>query len=228
MTTNPSIFRRAYDAVALFALLNMLALGALAAILVMSGAVNAEKAQRVVAVMRGDEPPPTEAAVPEQPAKAVMDTGGAETGRDVVAESERDAEILRRESERIKAELDQRLALNNRILLRVMTEREGFQKERGQAKEQQQASHDQRHEEGFKKQIAIYESLAPKIAVEHLLAMSDPDEAAKILLEIQTRKAKKIVEAAKRGDQMKKMKTILQRVREVAPDRSAELESNEP
>ncbi len=228
MTTNPSIFRRAYDAVALFALLNMLALGALAAILVMSGAVNVEKAQRVVAVMRGDEPPPTEAAVPEQPAKAMTNAGGAETGGDVVAESERDAEILRRESERIKAELDQRLALNNHILLRVMTEREGFQEKREQAKKQQQASYDQRHEEGFKKQIAIYESLAPKIAVEHLLAMSDPDEAAKILLEIQTRKAKKIVEAAKRGDQMKKMKTILQRVREVAPDRSAELESNEP
>ena len=96
------------------------------------------------------------------------------------------------------------------------------------AREEEQALHQQRLEDGFKKQIAIYESLAPKIALEHLLAMPDPDEAAKILLEIQTRQAKKIVETAKRGDRMKRMKTILQRVREVAPDRSAELDSSEP
>ena len=64
--------------------------------------------------------------------------------------------------------------------------------------------------------------------MQHLLAMSEPDDAARILLEIQTRKAKKIVEAAKRGNQMERMKAILKRVREVAPDRSAELETDEP
>ena len=60
--------------------------------------------------------------------------------------------------------------------------------------------------------------------MEHLLSLGEPDEAAKVLLELTTRKAKKIVEAAKRLDQIAKMKVILRRVREVAPERSSELE----
>ena len=228
MMRDPSIFRRAYDTVALFALLNVLALGGLGAYLVASGAVDAEKARRIGAVLRGEDSPQAQARVPEEPVAAETDTTDSESGGDVVARSQMEMEILRREGERIKAELDQRLALNNSILLRVMTERERFQQERDETARQQKAALDIRREEGFKKQIAIYESLAPKVAVQHLLAMSEPDEAAKVLLEIQTRKAKKIVEAAKRGDQMEKMKAILKRVREVAPDRSAEIEANQP
>jgi len=225
---DPSIFRQAYDTAALFALLNVLALGGLGAYLVASGAVDAEKARRIGAVLRGEDSPQVQARVPEEPVAAETDTTGSESGGDVAAQSQMEMEILRREGERIKAELDQRLALNNSILLRVMTERERFQQERDETARQQKAALDIRREEGFKKQIAIYESLAPKVAVQHLLAMSEPDQAAKVLLEIQTRKAKKIVEAAKRGDQMEKMKAILKRVREVAPDRSAEIEANQP
>ncbi|UCC28935.1 MAG: hypothetical protein JSU86_12115 [Phycisphaerales bacterium] len=228
MIGDPSIFRRAYDTVALFALLNMLALGGLGVYLVASGALDTEKARRIGAVLRGEDLPEAQAQISEEPVAAETDTAGSGSGGDVVAQSQMEMEILRREGERIKAELDQRLALNNSILLRVMTERERFQQERDKVARQQKTALDMRREEGFKKQIAIYESLAPKVAVQHLLAMSEPDDAAKILLEIQTRKAKKIVEAAKRGDQMEKMKAILKRVREVAPDRSAELETNEP
>ncbi len=228
MMRGPSIFRRAYDTVALFALLNVLALGGLGAYLVASGAVDPEKARRIGAVLRGEDSLQAQAQVPEEPVAAETDTTDSESGGDVVAQSQMEMEILRREGERIKAELDQRLALNNSILLRVMTERERFQQERDETARQQKAALDIRREEGFKKQIAIYESLAPKVAVQHLLAMSEPDQAAKVLLEIQTRKAKKIVEAAKRGDQMEKMKAILKRVREVAPDRSAEIEANQP
>ena len=62
--------------------------------------------------------------------------------------------------------------------------------------------------------------------MQHLLALPEPDDAAKLLLEMNTRKAKKIVEAAKSGGQLTKMQNILRRVRQVAPDRSLELASN--
>ena len=79
----------------------------------------------------------------------------------------------------------------------------------------------------FNKQVEIYGGLAPKIAVQHLLGLSDADEAARILLEMDTRRAKKIVEAAKHPEHMQQMKIILQRLREVAPDRSSELGTGE-
>lgn len=226
MTSQPSILRRAYDAVALFALLNILGVGALIALLASSGTVDLKKVRTIVAILRGVELVPIVTDEPTETTGVVTDEETPGRAVDVVAKSQIDMEILRREAERIKTELDQRLALNNSILLRVTTERERFQREVDQSRQQLESSTQQRREEGFLKQIAIYESLSPKVAVEHLLALPDIDEAAKVLLEIQTRKAKKIVESAKRADQMAKMKLILRRVREVAPDRSVELEAD--
>ncbi len=225
MTTSTSIFKRAYHTVALFALLNVLAVGGLVGYLVGSGVLDVEKGRRLVSVMRGEDLTQTDTTPAEAPADATTE---ASTAGEAVAESQMDDEIMRREGERIKAELDQRLALNNSILLRVMTERERFQREQVEAARQQEASRKQRGEEGFKKQLAILEALSPKIAVQHLLAVSDPDDAARILLQIDTRKAKKIVESAKSGDEIEKMKLILRRVREVAPEQSDELASEEP
>jgi hypothetical protein len=223
MMTNPSIFRRAYDGLALFAMLNLVVVGGLGAYLIGSGVADTEKIRRVAAVLRGEDESDVDAETPPAPAEAVVPVAAD----DSVAMSQMDLEIMRREAERIKAELDQRLALNNGIMLKVMTEREAFRKERdAEAKRKEIASQEQ-NREGFAKQIEIYEGLMPKVAVEHLLSLPEADEAARILLEMDTRKAKKIVEAAKRPEHMQQMKVILQRLREVAPDRSSELGTGE-
>lgn len=228
MTSLTPLLKRLYEVIALFAVFNLMGVAGLIALLVASGALDRPKVRRVLAVLRGEELA-TEAGStagsmqPEAQNAEQRETAGMQ--RQVLVGSETDLKVLRTEAERIQAELDQRLALTNRILLRVMDEREQFRKEKEEAERLRQVDAEQRSEEGFRKQIAIYESLAPKVAVRHLLAVSDPDQAARILLEIDTRKAKKIVEAAKRGDQLEKMKVILRRVREVAPHRSGEFES---
>ena len=51
----PSIIKRAYDGLALFCVLNMLAVGGLIAFLAGNGALDLEKFRRVVAVMRGED-----------------------------------------------------------------------------------------------------------------------------------------------------------------------------
>ena len=56
MMTNPSIYRRAYDLAALLALLHMLALFAVGAYWVGSGAMSLERLRGVVAVLRGEGP----------------------------------------------------------------------------------------------------------------------------------------------------------------------------
>lgn len=228
MMTQPSMLRRAYDGVALFAVLNVLGLAALIGYLVNSGAMDGEKIRRVVAVLRGEDEENGEEDVAGAETAEGEPTESPKVGVDAVAESQIDGEILRLESDRIKAELAQRLALNNSILLRVTTERESVRQEREDAARKQEAVAAKRNDEGFKKQIAIFESLSPKVAVEHLLSLSEPDAAARILLELTTRKARKIVEAAKRLDQIERMKVILRRVRDVAPERSTELGDDGP
>ena len=221
MTSRPGIFRRAYDAVALFALLNTAALVGVVGYLVGTGAVDGEKVRKAALVLRGEPLP----IAPAQAEESKLAAGAAKpaSSKAGAIESEEELEIAHRESERIKAELEQRLALNNSILLKVRTEREAFQKERETATKQEQASANVQREEGFRKQVAIMEALSPKVAIQHLLGLSDPDEAAKILMAMETGKAKKIVESAKRGDEMTQMKRILQRVREAAPSGLADL-----
>ncbi len=219
---NPSIVRRTYDTVALVALLNMAAVGGGLLWLAGTGTVDGEKVRRIAAVLRGAEQPAVEDADAEGSESAAQ-ANGPPAEPPSVAASQMDTEIIRREADRVKEELRQRLALNNSILLRVSAERESFKNERDAARKQEQAAKVYRETEGFAKQIAIYNSLTPKTALQHLLGLEDPDEAARILLAMKTRQAKKIIEAAKRGDQRRQMMVVLQRLREVSPGRSVEL-----
>ena len=215
-SSNPSILRRVYDGLSLFALLNIIGLVGLLALLGSKGTISIEKMRRIVGVMRGEESSSVLAVEQNDAAEAVpAGAGDIATSLD---ESDTGIQIMRLEGERIRAELDQRLALNNSILLRVTTERERFQRERDAAEKQQDRARRKRQTDGFKKQIAIYEALSPKVAIEHLLSLSDPADAAAVFLEMDTRKAKKIIEAAKRDDQKERVIEILKRIREIESD----------
>jgi len=224
MSEQPGFMKRMYNAIALFALLNMVMLAAGVAYLFATGAVDSAKLRQVGMIVRGVSLPSTKPAAPD-----VAQDHSAKPATPVAAppETDVDIEIAYRESERIKTELEQRLALSNSILLKVRTEREAFEKEREAVKLRDEAAARVQGEEGFRKQVAILESVAPKVAIQHLLSLPDSDEAAKVLTAMDTAKAKKIVESAKRGDDLSRMKTILQRVREVAPTRLADLSENE-
>ncbi len=219
MTGGPSIFRKTFDAVALFALLNLLAIGGLIGYGVQGGWITPEKVQKVVEVIKGEDEDAELDAEDEAPIDILAEMA-PDSLQDVLAESEMDKEVLRREAERIKAELAQRLALNNSILLRVTTERERFAKEVEETTRKRRAAGKRRDAAGFKKQVAIYAALSPKIAAKHLLAMEDPSEASRLLQMMDTRKAKQIVESVKRGDDLRRMRVILDRLRDTAPERS--------
>ncbi len=211
--TTPAIAKRAYSAVALFALLNMIALGGGAAYLFGAGVIDDGKLRLVAAVFRGEELiPPT--AVEEKPAEETAPEAKQEPADRALAEAHMGLEITRREADRIKEELRQQLALANSIMIRVTSEREVYRKEREENSRQQEAADVEHNAEGFKKQIEILKGLPPKVAVGHILAMKDPNEAARILQEMGTRSAKKIIGAVKSDGQLTQMREILRIMRE--------------
>ncbi len=218
---NSSLLRRAYDSVALVAILNVVGVSAVVGLLINSGALTWPRVREMIRVVRG------EGVVIDADEATIVepDPDGGATERKVVRATvtPTDVEALRLEAERIKTELDQRLALNTSIMLRVMTEREAFKKEQLAATKRQQAAATKRGETGFRKQIAIYEGLPPKLAVRHLIDLNDPNEAARVLLELDTSQAKKIVESARRGQDMVKMEEILRRLRDVSPDQAGHI-----
>ena len=225
MTGQPSLARRVYDGITIFAVLNIVGLAGLLAFLSSSGAINIEKVRQIVGVMRGDTSEPVEG----DPSGDPSETRAAEQ-QDATAASESDAnvQVMRLEGERIKAELDQRLALNNSILLRVTAAHERFQEARDAVQKQDDQARRKRNSSGSRKQIAIYEALSPKVAIDHLLGLPDPADAAAIFLQMDTRKAKKIIEAAKRPDQKETMMRILRQVRELEPETFDKLDPDGP
>lgn len=221
MARNAPLLKRTYDAVALFSLMNIAAIVGVLAYLLGTGALDGPTLKRMAEAAR--KPAETQEAEPTGQQKPA-DAETKEADMDRVGASQTELEIMQREADRIKEELRQRLALNNSILLRVTTERKAFQEEREAAERQDMRAEEMRESEGFAKQVAILEAMKPSVAVDYLLRMNAPDDAARILLEMETRRARKIVEAARRPKQVEQMRDILLRIREVAPERSGGIE----
>ncbi|MDO8630634.1 MAG: hypothetical protein Q7R41_09070 [Phycisphaerales bacterium] len=223
MKQQRGIFKRAYDAIALLALLNIVGLVGVVGVLAGTGALTKEKARSMVEILRAPKPSATTKATPAgdgtMPAAGGPRTGSTTTPQTSPALSDMEMEVVHREAERIKAEIDQRLALANSIMLKVRTEREAFHKDRDTAAKQEQTTQARQQDEGFRKEIAILESLSSKMALQHLLGLNDPDQAAKTLMAMDTDRAKKIVESAKRGEDLQRMKVIVQRLRDASPNR---------
>lgn len=213
MSTRPSFLRRAIDWLGLIAALNLFAFVAFAVYTVQSGALSLEKVRHFVAIMRDEIPIP--GSQEDIEASSIADSEIAVIARNPLAETEVEKEILRREADRIKAELDQRLALNNTILLRVTTERERFRKEEADAARLRKARSRKQRSEGFKKQLAILESLSPRVASEQLLSM-EVEEASRFVMAMQTSRVKKIIESVKGSQDRDKLKVILRRMREAS------------
>ncbi len=210
-----SLMRKTYDGIALFAVLNVVFASGLIGYLISSGAVDAEKFRKFVAVVRGAELADPDAA--ESEPAVVEETGKpAQNLPFTAATAQIDLEVYRREADRIQEELRQRLALNNSILLRTTTARQNFRREQEDAAKENENQEKERRTRGFRKQIAILEGVKAKTALEHVLNINDPEEAAEILMTMDDRKAKQIVEAAKTPAQRQKIGVILQKMRKTS------------
>lgn len=210
-----SLLRRSYDAIALFAVLNLLFLGGLGGLLVANGAITRETLPKFAAVVRGAEvvqPDGTEPVPTDQP-EVQVETDPVPFAPET---AQIDMEIYRREAERIQEELRQRLALNNSILLRITTERQVFQREQDVAEKQEEDTRRLKQSRGFEKQVAILEGINPSTALNYLLGLENPDDASELILSMNDRKAKRVVDAAKNPDQQRRINQILQRMKEAS------------
>lgn len=212
--------KKGYEAMALFAVLNWLGAAGLLAFLISTSRVDGDMLRQVVAVLRRED-----LATQDDETAAALDAQSGDSPRQASVETRIEREVARREGERVKAELEQRLATINRILLQVTKKREAFEEEVADAAKLEADRLAERQSDGFKKQLELFEAMTPKTALGHLLNLPNQDDAARILAQMDTRRGKKLIEAAKQGDDLTRMRIILQRVRDVSPQRSDDLEN---
>lgn len=204
--------RQAYGIAAFLAVVHvMLAIGAVAW-LAGSGRLSVDQFKTIVQIVRGEMPQaamdaPAAQAAATQPALAAT---GPVPGSD-------EEEIRRRHLERLRTQAQHQLLLANRQMVEVNRRREEFEQ---QVAQQQQADQERGEEiavEGFEKDLELLQQVKPKTAVDRLLTRPVED-AARLLLAMDTRKSAKIIEAARKEPaKWAQMMAVLDRLRELSP-----------
>ncbi|MCP4248220.1 MAG: hypothetical protein GY778_14335 [bacterium] len=212
--------KKAYQVAALLAVAHLLGLGGVIGYLVATGKLTGERVQQMAEVLRGG--PQAAAAEPVDPG----DPNAAPAQPDSpVGRTQSNEELGRYVADRRRAELDQQAATIRDYRLEVTREREAFRREVAEWEDQWKRRQDQEQSEGFKKDLEIFSALKAKDAV-HYLLQNSVEEVARMLQQMEPRKAKKIIEAAKTPAARKKMSEVLQAMREIGPE-PADALSNE-
>jgi len=212
-----------YDITAILALMHVAGLGGVGGYLISTGHLTAEKIKQIVEVVRGQKKEidqsessasPTE--VTQKQSDSNRQTGSFLPGVDRFNQYLVDQEILYQQKQRFDVEMQQKLDQINSAMLQVNMRQEALDvKIKAQDKRQQQIT-EQKDEVGMKKEVSILAALSSKKGLE-LLLKKDPQEAAQLLLQMNTFNAANIVDAAKTQQQQDQLQTILNRMRDVAP-----------
>ena len=215
--------RRVYHLLALGALLNLLVLGGTGAYLFSKGHLSRDKILQMAEIARGHD---TDEEVEEDPV-APEEPSATATRVDLSTESQYAQEIAVREMQRFRDEMDQRMALNNKIMLQITTRREALEREIRAFQRRREQDVEVKDNEGFKKELEIFESLKPSAAMELMLSKGSVDDAAKLMLQMESRKVAKIIEAAKTPADKMKLATIQERMKEVSLDSADKTKANQ-
>lgn len=213
--------KRVYQGVALLALLNLAAVSGLVGYLVATGQLTGERVERAAAALQGE--PPAERAAE---AETVAETASPKQSSDVLQRNGEDEEAARLRTDRRRAELEQQAATIAAGRLEMTRQREAFERRQAEVRAQTQQREQQEQSAGFRKELDLLSSVKPKVALEYLLEKPKEDAAA-LLLAMDTRQGKRLVEAAKNASQRRAMAEVLQMLREMSPEQAEALEQSE-
>ena len=203
--------KKAYRLVALLALIHLLGLAGGAAFLVTTGRLTPQRVRAVVDVLRG-ETPGAEESVSDAGEQSEMSNAGAQPS----APGSAAEELARRNLERVVMEANQRLILANRQMVEVKRRREELERQEAERAQLHSRQAEESAKEGFKKDLEILSVLKPKVALDSLLTRP-VDDAARMVMAMDARNSKKIIEAAQKDPRKRAaMLAIQQRLRDLS------------
>jgi flagellar motility protein MotE (MotC chaperone) len=180
-----------------------------------TGRLSAERLETIGAVLRGEFDDQTggeddEVAGDEPEQEQVRARSG-----DEVREQRKREHLERLEIERALADLGaQRRLLDNAMhevvqaQERLVADRKSFRSEKTEVREQA-------YEEGFQRELGIVSTLKPDQAKEHLVRVyrSNPDDAVRLLIALEERQVKRILEKFKSPAELDIQTDLLERIR---------------
>lgn len=207
------LIKNSYRVLATLSLLNFLVLGGGVGYLVAAGRLDAEQVKKLAAVLRGEDEADADAVEPSTPTETDPKPGKRAP---VVSKEEKQIrdEIMWRNAERYRTQLEQRLKFINAERLDVDRRREEFERLANGMRTEREKAAQRAKQPGYVKELEVIKALSPNAALSQLVTMNDAD-VARILFELDTRKTKKIVEAAKTDAQRSKVNAALLLMRDI-------------
>jgi hypothetical protein len=185
--------KRLYHLLALLAFANLFAVAGLVTYLLSSGRLNAERADQIAKVLRGEWPEAQAPASQPAPPPAPPEASRAEIAR-VQAQKEFHELI----ADRHKREMEDRLGLNQSIRLQVMRDLEQLETRREDFKKEKELFLQETAQLGFEKELELFSKMDPVLAKDLLASRKDAD-VVQLLSRMDTNRAKKIIDACKKS-----------------------------
>lgn len=189
--------KRVYHILALMALINLFAVAGLIGFLVYSGKLTRERADQIAAILRGEELAGASSAAASQPAATTTAPAGS---RETIARDQARKELYALMAERHLREMEDRRLLNQQIQLDVNRQLEKIEQDKKSFEEQRQELAEVNRQDGFERELALFNSIDPKNARDQLKMRKDAD-AVLLMMKMDEGRARKVVDACKTDDE---------------------------
>lgn len=202
------MFRKIVNILGILSLLAALVAGGTAAYLAFKGTLNGPSLRAAVAAVTSQ--PATEGAASSPPAASRPAVKNAAARH--LPGQEGEAAIMG-ELEMLRRQVANEQAMAEASRLEVLREREKMEQQRKLWEVSRQKELEASQQGGAQKELDYLSSIKPAQALVLIRGKSDP-EAARVLMAMETRKGKKIIELCKKPDEQEWCKRILEMIRE--------------
>ncbi len=213
-----SLLKNVYRTATFLALIHLVGIGSFIGYLVSSKKLDVEKARTIVKLIKGDDSESGQSDTVGETSVGQSTDAPIETRVAVSREDSRvSEEVVRRDTDRYRTQLEQRLKFIRRERIEIDRLREEFDRNQQLSNANARKSLERQQTAGFAKELEIIRSLKPNAALTQIMTMDDA-QAAELLFKLSARQVKKLFEAAKTEAQIKKMTTIRELIRDVTTE----------
>ena len=214
-----------YQVICLLAIANLVAIVGVVAFLYGTGRLDGERLEQIAAVLRGEDLAEAAATTPAatQPATQPLEKGTAETR---LARAREEGDLAQRLLERRGRELEDRQQLADAMMLDIIRRQETLAEEQAALDEQQRKIREERLRSGFVKELELLAAVKPKVRKDLLAQKSDAD-VVRLMMEMDERAGKQVIEVCKTPEEKAWMARILHRIQTQKEPSSAEAEVEE-
>lgn len=216
------MMKRAYQIVSVLSVAHMAALIGLLTFLLITGRLTPNKVEAMAAAWRGDdgEAPPADSQ-PAEGSRADAPPSG-ESAAEALAALRHERESIRHVVARELREIQDRNRLAEVIRLDVVRRREQLAKDRDAFESERQRLREETNRSGFTKELESLEATKPALRKEVLMSKKDAD-ALMLLMEMDTRTVKQVIESCKTEEELAWMTRLLDRMHRLDDAKAGEL-----